>query len=188
MSVPGNVNSAPPPSSFDDQDEFYQESRFAKLKRRLVEEPLIPLGVVLTCWALVEAAKSIRAGDAQRTNRMFRRRIYAQGFTILAMVAGSAYWENDRKKRKEYDGLVDEKKKKEKQDAWIRELEIRDEEEREMRKARDQKIKDRVAERQKLQAEAAADISKTVRSVLEQSERSSGIILAAARDLWERRR
>jgi len=65
---------------------------------------------------------------------MFRRRIYAQGFTILAMLAGSAYWETDRKRRKEFEGLTEEKKKKEKHDAWIRELEARDEENKERMK------------------------------------------------------
>lgn len=55
MSVPGNINTAPPPSSFDDNNEFYEESRWQKLRRRLIEEPLIPLGCALTCWALYEA-------------------------------------------------------------------------------------------------------------------------------------
>ncbi|OAF58945.1 Respiratory supercomplex factor 1, mitochondrial [Pseudogymnoascus destructans] len=53
--------------------------------------------------ALYHASKSIRSGDQQRTNRMFRARIYAQGFTIVAMVAGSMYWKSDRQKRKEFD-------------------------------------------------------------------------------------
>ncbi len=55
MSVPGNINPAPPPSSFDDNTEFYEEARWQKLQRRLKEEPLIPLGCLLTCWALFEA-------------------------------------------------------------------------------------------------------------------------------------
>lgn len=55
MSVPGNINTAPPPSSFDNDTEFYEESRWQKLRRRLLEEPLIPLGCALTCWALYEA-------------------------------------------------------------------------------------------------------------------------------------
>ena len=74
----------------------------------------------------------MRSGDKARTNRMFRRRIYAQGFTILAMVGGSVYWEGDRSKRRQYDALVDEKKKKEKHEAWIKELEVREEEEKEL--------------------------------------------------------
>lgn len=55
MSVPGNINTAPPPSSFDNDVDFYEESRWQKLRRKIVEEPLIPLGCALTCWALYEA-------------------------------------------------------------------------------------------------------------------------------------
>lgn len=57
---------------------------------------------------------------------MFRNRIYAQGFTLLAVVAGSMYYEKDRKKRKEFEGVIAERKAKEKNEAWIRELEARD--------------------------------------------------------------
>ena len=75
----------------------------------------------------------MRAGDHNKTQRMFRARILAQGFTLVAMVAGSVYWKDDRAKRKEFEGLVDEKKAKEKQAAWIRELEARDEEDKQMK-------------------------------------------------------
>ncbi|KAG8624964.1 hypothetical protein KVT40_006715 [Elsinoe batatas] len=158
--------SAPPPSSFDGDVDFYQESRWQKLKRKLLEEPLIPLGCGLTCWALYEATKSIKSGDKHRTNRMFRRRIYAQGFTIMAMLAGSVYWESDRSKRRQYDDLVDEKKRKEKHEAWIKELEIREEEEEELRKLRRQMIQG-AAPAEKLASESQ---SKNIRSVLESSE------------------
>lgn len=57
-------------------------------------------------------------------------RVYAQGFTVLCLVAGSIYWKEDREKRKYYEGLLSEKKAQEKKAAWIRELEIRDEEDR----------------------------------------------------------
>ena len=72
---------------------------------------------------------------------MFRARIYAQGFTIVAMVAGSMYWQKDRDKRKEFQGVLAEKKAKEKNEAWIRELEARDLEEREMKAARETRRK-----------------------------------------------
>ena len=117
--------------------DFYEENRWQKFSRRLREEPLIPLGCVLTCMALLGASRSIRAGDHNRTNRMFRARIYAQGFTLVAMVAGSMYWETDRKKRKEFDKVVEERKAREKNEAWIRELEVRDEEEKDIRRLRE---------------------------------------------------
>ena len=60
---------------------------------------------------------------------MFYRRCYAQGFTVLAMVGGNYYWKGDRKKRKEYEQMVTERKAAERRDAWLRELEARDAEE-----------------------------------------------------------
>lgn len=57
------------------------------------------------------------------------------------MVAGSMYWKSDRQKRKEFDAVVAEKNAKEKNDAWIRELEARDDEEKEIKQARDAKRK-----------------------------------------------
>lgn len=44
------------------------------------------------------------------------------------MLAGSMYWQEDRSKRKEFEGVMEEKKRMEKRDAWLRELEARDEE------------------------------------------------------------
>jgi len=136
---------------------------------------------------------SFRAGDKQKTNRMFRRRIYAQGFTLLAMVGGSAYWESDRSKRKQFGDLVEEKKKKEKHEAWIKELEIRDAEDEQLRKMRERLIRGRGAEEKKLgEAQARTveqsirpDSSSAVRSVLEASEsRGESRILSAALRVW----
>ncbi|KAI6853667.1 hypothetical protein KC343_g14063 [Hortaea werneckii] len=201
MSIPGNINTAPPPSSFDDDSEFYEESRWAKLQRRIKEEPLIPLGCALTCWALIEATRSIRTGDKHRTNRMFRRRIYAQGFTVLAMVLGSAYWESDRKKRGEYNDLLEDKKKKEKHEAWLKELEAREEEEVHLRKIRDniiqQKVEEkrtasRMSEGEAREVEDRARDSMTqnkggwgsIRSAVEENERRGPIVEAVSK-LWQ---
>lgn len=88
--------------------------------------------MLLTCVALYQARNSIRDGDKVRTNRMFRYRIYGQAFTLVAMLAGAKYWETDRAKRKEFDAAVAEKKVNEKNAAWLKELEARDEEEKEI--------------------------------------------------------
>lgn len=44
------------------------------------------------------------------------------------LVAGNVYWQKDRVKRKEYEKLVEERKRMEKRERWLRELEMRDEE------------------------------------------------------------
>jgi hypothetical protein len=100
-----------------------------KIWRRLREEPLIPLGCGLTVWAIVGATRSMRKGDHKMTNLYFRRRLYAQAFTIAVLVAGNMYWQKDRVKRKEYEKMVAEKQAMEKRERWLKELEQRDEEE-----------------------------------------------------------
>ncbi|KAF8541681.1 hypothetical protein BDD12DRAFT_916555 [Trichophaea hybrida] len=116
------MSGRPLPSSFDSNTDFYEENRLSKIFRRLKEEPLIPLGVALTCFALFKASRSIRTGNKEYTNRMFRVRIYAQAY----------YYQEQREKEKEVALQVEEHKAKEKQQAWIRELEMRDREDKEV--------------------------------------------------------
>jgi hypothetical protein len=123
----------PPNSNLLDQanptSDFYNEDRASKIFRRLREEPLVPLGCGLTVWAIVGATRSMRQGNHKATNMYFRRRLYAQAFTIACLVAGNVYWQKDRVKRKEYEKLVEERKRMERRERWLKELEMRDEEE-----------------------------------------------------------
>jgi len=75
----------------------------------------------------------MKSGDSVEMNRMFRARIYAQAFTLVALVAGGMYFKTERQQRREFDQAVELRKKQEKRDAWLRELEIRDKEDREWR-------------------------------------------------------
>jgi hypothetical protein len=133
-----------------------------KFVRRMKEEPLIPLGMVLTVAALVGAARSMRKGDRARTNMMFRRRIYAQGFTVITMVAYATYYEKDRLKRKELENIEKKKEQAYKQERMIDELEAREADDKRAR-ARNEKIRERrrlrdEAQRAKAQgSEAAGD-------------------------------
>lgn len=142
------------PSSFDSDEDFFNEGRANKLWRKLRQEPLIPLGCVATCYALYMASKSIRAGDHNQTNRMFRARIYAQGFTLVAIVAGSIFYQDERLKRKKFEKVVEEKKQLEKRDRWLRELEARDVEDKAWRDRIEAPYKE--MERQSNEAAAAA--------------------------------
>ncbi len=128
---PAPLSSSNVPSSFD--AEFFEESRSQKLFRKLRQEPLIPIGCAATCYALYMATKSIRAGDHHQTNRMFRARIYAQGFTLLALVAGSIFYKDERMRRKAFEQASEEKKNAEKREKWLRELEARDQEDKDWR-------------------------------------------------------
>ncbi|OCL15061.1 altered inheritance of mitochondria protein 31, mitochondrial [Glonium stellatum] len=170
------ASDAPLPSSFDGDEDFYSEDRLGKLTRRLREEPLIPLGCALTVWALVGATRSIRRGDHAKTNIMFRRRIYAQGFTLVAMLAGSMYWQKDREKRKEFEGVVAERQRVEKREKWLRELEARDEDEKAFKAMMERR---RNAEKEgsnikKVIGEAKDDVGKRLGESTRQDARAAG--------------
>ena len=184
--------------------DFYNENRWQKFSRRLKEEPLIPigpsphpippstachlpkdsvtdttaiLGCLGTCYALYCATQSIKAGDSTTTNRMFRYRIYGQAFTLVAMVAGSFYYNSDRILRREFEKVKTAQKAKEKNEAWIRELEARD------REDKDWKVRmGKVREAQKEEVEKREE---KARRKLEEGG-GGGVVLSAVRKLKEK--
>ncbi|KAI4160257.1 MAG: hypothetical protein L6R39_000252 [Caloplaca ligustica] len=173
MERPSGPLSKELPSSFDGNREFYEESRLQKLGRRLKEEPLIPIGCAATCWALYGASTSIRRGESWKAQQMFRMRLYAQAFTIVAMVAGSFYYNKDRILRKEYHALMQEKKAQDKRDLWIKELEARDREEKDWREKlakvtekREEEAKIRRAKEEELMREGGP-LTKAVKKIRE---------------------
>ncbi|KAI0505712.1 mitochondrial hypoxia responsive domain-containing protein [Xylaria bambusicola] len=147
----------PLPSSFDENEE-YQETGLQKIGRKLREEPLIPLGTGLTCLALWNAFRAMRRGDHVQVQRMFRARVAAQAFTVVAMVAGGAYYGADREKRKELIKLEAQQRAEEKKEKWIRELEMRDEEDKKLQAAMKRK-RDRL-EQKRLEEQAQEQGSK----------------------------
>lgn len=64
---------------------------------------------------------------------MFRYRIYAQAFTLVSVVVGGIYYKSERAQRKELERAMEAKKSQAKRDAWLKELEVRDQEDREWR-------------------------------------------------------
>ncbi|KAK4195248.1 hypoxia induced protein conserved region-domain-containing protein [Triangularia verruculosa] len=142
----GPLSGRPLPSSFDSNDDFYNENGFRKVLRRLKEEPLVPIGCLLTVAAFTNAYRAMRRGDHAKVQKMFRARVAAQGFTVLAMVAGGIYYQADRHKQRELWKLQQQKDAEEKHQKWIRELEARDEEEKALQERLDKRRK-RAAER-----------------------------------------
>ncbi len=86
------------------------------------------------------------------------------------MLAGSVYYEAERVRRKEFEGVVAEKKGKEKNEAWIRELEARDREDKEWR-VRMGKVK-------AAQAEGAEKEKEKAKEEEVVNEKSGGILAA----------
>lgn len=71
------------------------------------------------------------------------------------MVGGSYYYAEERKKRKVFDETVAERKSMERKEAWIRELEIRDQEEKALQAKKDAVAKTRAEKLAKSALETA---------------------------------
>ncbi|KAL5341282.1 hypoxia induced protein conserved region-domain-containing protein [Aspergillus crustosus] len=171
------------PSSFDGNSHFEEESPLQKFRRRLKEEPWVPVGCAATCYALWRAYRSMRAGDSVEMNRMLRSRIYAQAFTLVAVVAGGLYYKAERTQRREFEQARELQRGQEKRDAWLHELEVRDKEDKEWRE-RHAAIEAAAKEAGRKPVKPEQDVA---RSALEPSDEKYFGVLDAVKDLVSRR-
>ncbi|KAG5437206.1 hypothetical protein PCK2_001014, partial [Pneumocystis canis] len=79
-----------------------QKNGWERLKKKLQKEPLVPivklfLCVIATCLALGGAVIAIQRRNKALVNKMFRYRVYAQGFTLTAAFLGSIYYKYVKK-------------------------------------------------------------------------------------------
>ncbi|XP_015597610.1 HIG1 domain family member 2A, mitochondrial [Cephus cinctus] len=73
----------------EDMDQvLVKESTKDKIIRRCKENPFVPIGAVATVTAFLVGINSFRKGDKIMSQKMMRARVFAQSFTIVAMVGG----------------------------------------------------------------------------------------------------
>ncbi|XP_050544538.1 HIG1 domain family member 2A [Daktulosphaira vitifoliae] len=62
-----------------------------KFLRKFKENPLVPIGALLTVGFLSYGLRDMYRGDKMRSQMMMRGRIAAQGFTVVALLGGLFY-------------------------------------------------------------------------------------------------
>lgn len=97
-----------------------------KIVFRSKQQPLVPLGTLLTTAAVVLAAKSLKQGRKLDTQRYFRYRVGFQAFTLVALVAGGLYYQKESSEQKKTREDKLREKAKLREQLWIEELERRD--------------------------------------------------------------
>lgn len=116
------------PSSFDSKEPSVDELPFLeKIKFHCKQQPLVPLGAVLTTGAVILAAENVRTGNKKKAQTWFRWRVGLQAATLVALVTGSFIYGASLKEQKSEEEKMREKAKM-RERLWIQELERRDQE------------------------------------------------------------
>lgn len=67
------------------------ETFWEKAMRKTTNEPLVPIGALATVLFLGAGLNAFHSGEKKKAQMLMRGRVFAQGFTVLAMCAGAYF-------------------------------------------------------------------------------------------------
>lgn len=119
------------------------------LYKKCKQQPLVPIGLFLTCGALYLSGRAVKARDSRLANRMFYWRVFFQAFTVAALLGGAFYYNEDTIRSRSKDKQEELRKKaKIREQLWLEELDRIDKEAKE-RKLKAEEANMKIAEMQK---------------------------------------
>ncbi|XP_018603314.1 HIG1 domain family member 2A, mitochondrial [Scleropages formosus] len=88
--VPLELGQPPVIEGFAPRSRARDEGFMDKFARKTKENPFVPLGCLATAATLTYGLISFKQGKTRQSQLLMRGRIFAQGFTVVAIVVGVA--------------------------------------------------------------------------------------------------
>ncbi|KAM4733047.1 HIG1 domain family member 2A, mitochondrial [Anableps anableps] len=86
--VPFDLSEPPVIEGFTPLTKAKDESFKEKFLRKTKENPFVPIGCVGTAGALMYGLRAFHQGKTRQSQMLMRGRIFAQGFTVVAIIVG----------------------------------------------------------------------------------------------------
>jgi len=76
-----------------------------RVYRKFTQQPLVPIGCMVTAYCLGSGIRSFMKRDMVRSQKMMRARVAAQGATVLVFVGYAAYNQYNSQEKTETDAV-----------------------------------------------------------------------------------
>ncbi|XP_003445914.1 HIG1 domain family member 2A, mitochondrial [Oreochromis niloticus] len=86
--VPFDLSQAPNIEGFSPLPKARDETFKEKFARKTKENPFVPIGCLGTAGALIYGLRAFHQGKTRQSQLLMRGRIFAQGFTVVAIIVG----------------------------------------------------------------------------------------------------
>ncbi|XP_072252090.1 HIG1 domain family member 2A, mitochondrial [Leuresthes tenuis] len=86
--VPFDFSQPPVIEGFNPLQKIKDETFKEKFLRKTKENPFVPLGCLGTAGALMYGLRAFHQGKTRQSQMLMRGRIFAQGFTVVAIIVG----------------------------------------------------------------------------------------------------
>uniref|UniRef100_A0A3Q3W5Y1 HIG1 domain-containing protein n=1 Tax=Mola mola TaxID=94237 RepID=A0A3Q3W5Y1_MOLML len=86
--VPFDFSQPPMIEGFSPLPRVKEETFKEKFIRKTKENPFVPIGSVATAGALLYGLRAFHQGKTRQSQLLMRGRIFAQGFTVVAIIFG----------------------------------------------------------------------------------------------------